>query len=46
MPAAMHVVVAGLHVEVATVPNDLRCVVIKMRRVVERWMTPTVIGRV
>ena len=41
----MDVVVAGLHVEVAAMPNDLRRVVIKVRRVVESWCTPTVIGR-
>ena len=46
LPAAVKDVVAGLHVEVTTVSNDLRCVVIKMCRVVERWLTPTVIGRV
>ena len=38
--AAMHVVVPWLHVEVVSVTTDLRCVVVEMRRVVIRRLTP------
>lgn len=43
---AMDVVVSRLNVEVAAVPDDLRRVVVKVRRVVEHRLTVTVAGSV